>query len=74
MHPEAHQSDWESSPLSLWCPGTPVLRSPGDASAQDCQSVRPGLRCKPCCAGSRGLSDGVRTLDRATAPRRETAT
>jgi len=36
--------------------------------------VRPGLRRKPCCAGNRGLPNGVWTFDRAAAPRRETAT
>jgi len=43
-------------------------QSPGD------RGVRPGLRCKPCCAGSRGLPDRVRTPNRATVSRRETAT
>jgi len=36
--------------------------------------VRPGLQRKPCCAGNRGLSDGVRTFNHAATSRRETAT
>jgi len=44
------------------------------AGILEMSSVRPGPQCKPCCTGSRGLSNGVRTLNRATAPRRETAT
>jgi len=56
-------------------PAPPALQARRTPSTTTMMTaIRPGLQCKPCCAGNRGLSNGVRTLNRAAASRRETAT
>jgi len=66
-------TDWQSWALTraTTMSGTPPRAPTPDP---DVGEDKRGLQRKPRCAGSRGLSGGARTLDRATAPKRETAT
>jgi len=54
------------------CQHPGVVRAALRPSLTGAGRVRPGPQRKPCCVGNRGLSNGVRTFNRATTSKRET--